>query len=574
MELKLIPSDKNAFPLKGLLIKSASVVQWINEIQLLKLSLSDIQLYPVPDVVANTIWGCFIISHEKLSTSNIGRHELCQRVTENLYIPERSIVFPMPSATELEKLFSSGIYIVHPDFGWVELNEEVNIQDIVAIPPPKTDAVTKPVRSAFIPRTIRSFQVHSLPAEEVLKNLEEQAFPKHKELEDKPLNLWEKMRLGFYKSIFANTQDAQQGGTSNSSSNFASKLESVFQKIFKGNDQWNRVQQDFHDLEERNKKNVERLMDLLKKDPDLALQYAIPLGESGLTRGGTSGHFDFGRRWSDFSLFGNMGARNSSGSVDLGDHYYDLQRQYLATADDLIKRKEYQKAAFVYMKLLKDYNKAAATLEEGKHYQEAATIYLKHAGNKHKAAECFEKGNMTYDAIALYKELNENEKVGDLYMTVANQQQAHLYYEKVASSYKSRGQCIKASIIYRSKMKNPSAAQAVLLDGWRIKQDAVNCLQNYFNNIPDTDELEKEINALYQNEVASHNRELFLHALKHEYKKKHKLQDMIQEMAYEIIAMQIPLNRSIVSELKEFNPGNQELLKDTLRFKVNRKLKD
>jgi hypothetical protein len=99
-------------------------------------------------------------------------------------------------------------------------------------------------------------------------------------------------------------------------------------------------------------------------------------------------------------------------------------------------------------------------------------------------------------------------------------------------------------------------------------------LQNYFAHIADIDELGKEINTLYQNEVASHNREVFLQALKHEYKKKHKLQDAIQEMAYEIIAMQIPVNRSIVSELKDFNPGNQELLKDTLRFKVNKRLKD
>lgn len=573
MELKLIPTDRNTFPLKGLLIKNASAIQWIKEIQLLKLSLSDIQLYPIPDVVPNTIWGCLIISQDKLSVTNIGRHELCQQVTDNLYIPERSAVFPMPSAPELEKLFSSGKYIAHPDFGWVELTEEVNLLDIIILSPAKTDSITKPSSSVHIPRTIRSFQIHSLPAEEVLKNLEQQAFPKHKELEDKPLNLWEKMRLRFYKSIFSETQGQTQGGVNNPSASFTSRLESFFQKVFKGNDQWNRVQQDFKDLEERNKKNVDRLMDLLKKDPDLALQYAIPLNEGGIARGGTSGQLGFEKRWFDFSLMGNPGRSGSSGSVDLGDHYYDLQRQYLATADELIKRKDYQKAAFVYMKLLKDYNKAAGTLEEGKYYQEAATIYLKHAGNKRQAAECFEKGNMTRDAIALYKELNENEKVGDLYMTLADKPQAYIYYGKVVDEYKTRGQYIKASLVYRGKMENTASAQSMLLEGWRAQKDAVNCLQNYFAHIPDIDQLGKEINALYQNEVASHNRELFLHALKHEYKKKHKLQNDIQEMAYEIIAMQIPVNRSIVSELKDFNPGNQELLKDTLRFKVNGRLK-
>ena len=573
MELKLIPTDKNTFPLTGLLIKSASAVQWFKEIQLMQLSLSGIQLYPIPDVVPNTIWGCLIISKEKIASGKIGRHELCQHVTDNVYIPDRSAIYPMPSAAELEKLFSSGIYIVHPDFGWVELTEEVKLQDIIALPPPKSEPVTKPSPSVYIPRTIRSFQIHSLPPEEVFRNLEEQTFPKQKERDDKPLNIWEKMRLGFYKSVFSNTPGSTQEGANNSSGTFASKLESFFQRVFKSNDQWNRVQQDFQNLEERNKKDVDRLMDLLKKDPDLALQYAIPLNEGGVARGGRSGQLGFEKRWFDFSLMGKPGRSGASGSVDLGDHYYDLQRQYLATADELIKRKDYQKAAFIYMKLLKDYNKAAGTLEEGKYYQEAATIFLKHAGNKRKAAECFEKGNMTHDAIALYKELNENEKVGDLYMSLANKPQADIYYEKVATDYQIRGQYVKASQVYRDKMKNDTTAQTVLLEGWRAQKDAVNCLQNYFTHIPDIDQLGKEINALYQNEVASDNRELFLQVLKHEYKKNHKLHNDIQEMAYEIIAMQIPVNRSIVSELKDFNPANQELLKDTLRFKVGKRLK-
>jgi hypothetical protein len=67
---------------------------------------------------------------------------------------------------------------------------------------------------------------------------------------------------------------------------------------------------------------------------------------------------------------------------------------------------------------LKNAHSAGNALETGEHYQEAASVYLKYANNKNKAAECFEKGSMTMDAIGLYKELNQDEKVGDLYITI------------------------------------------------------------------------------------------------------------------------------------------------------------
>jgi tetratricopeptide (TPR) repeat protein len=312
------------------------------------------------------------------------------------------------------------------------------------------------------------------------------------------------------------------------------------------------------------------LMDLLKKDPNQALHYAIPLDEHGSTRGGPKGRIGVSKRWSDFSIFGNARRSTGSGTIDLGDQYYDLQRQYNMMAENLVAERDHKKAAFVYLKLLKNYQKAAETLEAGKHFQEAASIYLKYLNNKTKAAECYEKGLMTKEAILLYRELNENEKVGDLYMTLSDRSNAFSYYKKVIDEYAARGQFIKASIVGKNKMGDSTLCQSLLFEGWKTQRDPVNCLNNYLANIKDETQLYYKIKSIYKTEVSDDNRENFLNVLAHEFRKKNDLREPLKEIAHEIIAIQMEKNRSIVTQLKNFDPENAELMKDTLRFKLNK----
>ena len=120
-------------------------------------------------------------------------------------------------------------------------------------------------------------------------------------------------------------------------------------------------------------------------------------------------------------------------------------------------------------------------------------------------------------------------------------------------------------------MKDEAAGQATLLEGWRSGKDSFNCLNNYFAGIRDTKQLGHEITTVYKTVVTTVNREIFLKALRYEYHKNNELAEDIKDIAYEIIATGIATNPSIVSELKEFNISDKELLKDTIRFKANRK---
>jgi hypothetical protein len=566
MEIQIKPHIRNSFPLGGIAIRGVSVVAWIRYIQRLQLSLTDIQIYPIPGIVPNTLWGCLVTFHKAgLDRIPPGEHELFQMVSGNVYIPERSLIHPVLTVAEIDKLFSSGKHIIHPEFGLVELTEALNLPELIKDPVVKECKSIKPV-SASIPGRIRSFQVNTVSPEEVLKNLSENIFPKQEKMKDKPLNLFEKMKLGIYRVLFTRKESNNQN-TSVEKTRQATRLDVFLQRFFKTDDKWNKLQEDFEDLDKRNQKQIDKLMDLLKNNPEEALRYAIPLDEGGSARGGAASRLDFSKRWLDFSLFGNN-IQSGSGTINIGDSFHQLQKQYNETAEELIKRGDYQKAAFVYMKLLKNYSKAAETLEAGKYYKEAATIHLKHTGNKLKAAQCYEKGNMTTDAITLYKELNDHEKVGDLYMLLDKKNEAFIFYEKVVTDYKLKNQYIKASLFYKDKMNDYTSGQALLLEGWKTNKDPVNCLNNYFSNIGDIDELQKEINAIYSQDLVDLNRESFLKVIQHEFKKKNKLQESLREMAYEIVATQIRINPSIVSELKAFSPNNKELMKDTLRFKL------
>ena len=276
-------------------------------------------------------------------------------------------------------------------------------------------------------------------------------------------------------------------------------------------------------------------------------------------------------RWMSFSLF-DIGLNNSrSGTVALsGDHYQTLRSQYIKTAQQLIAEQEFQKAAFIYMKLLKDYYGAANTLAEGQYFQEAAAIHLKHTQDKSKAAECYEKGRMIPQAIELYKELNQDEKVGDLYLSIHKKKEAHAYFGKVIENYRSTSQYVKASLIYKNKIEDPQQAQSLLMEGWRSNKDAFNCLNNYFSNIPDLQLLEHEITQIYITDTPGDKKEVYLRVLKYEFDKHAELEETTREIAYQIIAERVAQNPSIVSELPSFNKKDKHLLKDVLKYKLGR----
>jgi tetratricopeptide (TPR) repeat protein len=575
MQLRIKPAKHNTYPVTAVLIRGEAVTSWLTEIQRMQLDLSCTEVYPVPGDALNTVWGCLVVPPADFKIADPGKNSLMQNILGCLWIPEYSDLYPRLSEDETRFFFGNGIHLFHPEIGLARLEEKLDWESVFETEPGAWSGVKSPADGIYIPEQIFSFQIRQVSAEEELKKLEENvAGEKPKKFEDKPLSIFEKIKLAALKPLFSRNSWKEKSGAGNKAAEtekpgWLQKLGSLFRPAFMDR-LTEKLQMDLEELERRNQKEVDKLLDLFKRNPEEALKYAVPL-DNGTARGEPGGLLGFKSVWSGFSLSGSMFGSSSGGggpvAIMPADSFSKLQNQYNATAQELKKKKEYEKAAFIYLKLLKNNQEAARTLEEGALWPQAASVHLKYLNNKPKAAECYEKGRMTLEAIDLYKELGQDEKAGDLYMSVNRKKEAHQQYEKQIEKYRQSVQYVKASLIYRNKMNTPELGQALLMEGWRNDRDAFNCLNNYFSNIPDQGDLEREIERTYKEDVNPENEEKFLQVMKYEYYRNQELSGRVREIAYEIIAGRLEKNPTLAEELRNFNEKDKNLLKDVMRFK-------
>lgn len=118
-------------------------------------------------------------------------------------------------------------------------------------------------------------------------------------------------------------------------------------------------------------------------------------------------------------------------------------------------------------------------------------------------------------------------------------------------------------------MHQVQSAQDVLLKGWRSNKDAFNCLNNYFSNIIEEKQVLFQLQQINAVDLTNHNKGIFLRVLEYEYCRRPGIEEEIKDMAYEIISEQAAMNPSVISELRMFNKQDKQLVKDTMRFKMN-----
>lgn len=557
MELTVRPHHRNEYPVRGILIEGAAVESWLGALQGLGLSPADTGCYPLPGPKANSLWGCLMVPPEGKMPTDIGRNSFCQRVHPLLFIPEHSQLTPLLTPVELDNLVKDKMHFFHPSVGWVELPDPIRWEEILEWEPAEKE-IKRPVEGIFRPSAIRNFQIVGLPPEEVLEKLDKQLFPEKRSSEKGPLSGWERVVLTVLRWLFSGpvpmvpamgkAREARE-----SKRNWMTKLEDKLTN-----------------LEERNKMELDKLLGMFRNDPDEALKYAIPIDNDGTTRGtGGNGRFNLARRWSGFSLF-SPSAAGGGGVVLGGEQMQRLTEQYRQSAERLRKQGEYGKAAFVYLRLLKDHLLAAQVLEDGGLYAEAATVYLQHYKDKTKAAECYERGGMVQQAIDLYKELGKDEKVGDCYLSINRIEEANHYYEKVVNGYLDTGHYLKAALLVRQKTGNDPRARSLLLEGWRKGKDAVNCLNNYFSYFPEKEGLEKEMHRIYDSETDEDCGYRYLQVMKHAYSQGIAV-ETARTIAYEIIAARIEKDPSIAAELNTLNKGDRHITGDVLKYKHSRR---
>ncbi|UUC44913.1 hypothetical protein [Flavobacterium cerinum] len=567
MEFKLKPFHKNCYPKQGILIKGSDAELWLQEIYYtLGIKPENTRIYPLPGKKPNELFGCLVVPQQNVKMTDIGKNSHMQCVHNKLFIPENAIVFPELIEAEWTKQFSADGYVMHPEIGLIELDQEVDWNLLLEMPKEATVVMNKPSGGVLIPKTIRSYSIET-DQEKLAEAIEEQA----------------------------GTPDAKN-------------VPFNMDKIMKGN-----------------QREIDKLLAYLEKHPDQALSLGIPIDITGSGRGIGNGSYVFRKGIGStfkmdpdvrkflyllgaivgllliiglfsgeseagsntffiffiillarfiYSFLGKNETNNDNfgGNVVISNDKFEILRnRYEKLAEEHIKRKEYKKAAGIYLQLLKNHFKAAQVLEDGGYYGEAGAIYLKHCKDKPRAADCFEKGKLYKQAIEIYKELGEMEKVADLYALLKQEKEANRYYEMVADDYIKKKQYVRASLIYRKKMNQPLKGQTMLLEGWHQKLSAGDCLSNYFSNIEDKELLTVEIKRFYKEELKADRNWEFLGVIKKEFDKHDALQEPVRAIAYEIIAGCIDINPWMTTELVGFNPNNKSLSRDIIKFRNSKK---
>lgn len=261
MELRIKPFPKNSFLKKGLLIKGSSPLVWLHEMEILGVDLNEIQSFPIPSNEPNLLYGCFLIFKHS-APSEIGKNAYFQSVEDKLFIPENTIFYPKINPEDWQNI-NADFVVMHPDFGLVKLNEEIDWLSIIQSPKQSLDIVKKPSKGVEIPTEIKTFMVE-MDDEKVLQALQQ---PETEEewMKNLPFDL---------------------------------------KKVMAGN-----------------KKEFEKYLKYIEKYPERALQLGVPLDIMGTSRGDGFGKFQFGNNWWK-KIFGGTENDSSAGSESSGSGNY------------------------------------------------------------------------------------------------------------------------------------------------------------------------------------------------------------------------------------------------------------
>ena len=226
-----------------------------------------------------------------------------------------------------------------------------------------------------------------------------------------------------------------------------------------------------HEWAKKNWKNIadarqrelNRLLDMMDKDPLQGLRYAIPLSGFEGRRGQSSPGWKLGKR--NLTLGGNS---QGGHAVDGWDIDYQtqlaLERKYRQAALNETAAGNHDRAAYIYGELLGDWGTAAKSLSEAGRHREATAIYLNKLNNPHLAAAALEKSGLLDQAAEQYLNGQNFVKAGDLYLQMEQESRARQCYSDAIAASKDP---IVTSRLYFEKLSDSDSALLVLEQQWR-----------------------------------------------------------------------------------------------------------
>jgi hypothetical protein len=583
MILQLHYSETILHPSSAAFIRGTSPYDWLKEISNWNIDIEDLECYILPYSIENiSPAGLFVIFKKGIFPKQYYPLDTYGEIAKGIYVPVRSVLTPATTGEELKKICLWELQVFHPTIGLIgfETKDQVNLVDLI-----NTGFSTGadwsfahpgiPAKPAFTQINILQPSVQDI-MDDFKKDIDTKPLaeiPKDKKQKTGWLyKLWDRIKwiifliLLFIARLF-NKILPKPANTSISSSN--KDKPGLFGKL----EQW--INRNLEELEKKRDSELKRLLKLFDENTDEALQYAIPLDSPYMNRGKAPQSETLSRRPFNFNL-GKLGGGGAADIWDVGHHYNDLRTKYIKAAQKEIERKDFKKAAYIYAHLLGDYYGAANALEQGQYYREAAALYKDHLKNIPAAAECLERGGLFLEAIELYKQLQQHEKIGDLYDTISRKTDAESYYEQTIELKLQNNDYLDAGRVIKDKLRNSGRAKQTLLSGWNNEKQSENCLKNYFDLVRETENeiIEQKVQEVYKQHTPKQKKKKFLEVLKHVYNRKKDIQeqDSYQHIAYEITSEQAEEgNLYALNDLSHFFSDDELISSDCSRYIHNKR---
>lgn len=544
------------FPVKGIFVEDPSLVEWVKcagEFD----DAHGVRIFPIPGNAANTVIGALLTG-----TWNPNKEVMSARAVyeyhSQLFLPHQFTLAPFMDQEEVHSRFSGKPHFFHPVFGLIELSEIHDWRPFLKIKPSKS-TVQQPIEGVSTRKHLQNYLLREVDPEASIQKMLENAVPERSNLEDKPLSNWEKLKLAMLRPFFKkeNTKE-RQAETSEEQEKTATKKSWLnrFRRQMKEN---------YEDLEERNKRELDKLMDMFEKDPDAALRYAIPIDQNGTSRGGEAASFKLTRRYDRSGNRYSSGARTGGSVVFQDDDVDSLRSKYEKAASNYEKEGNWERAAFVYMELLSDPLRAANMLEKGGQYEYAASIFLKKCKNKHRAAECYHEGKFYTTAAEIFHEIESYEREGDSWAKSGDREKADNAFNQEIGKKEKQNDFLGAARISREKMDNSKRSQEFLMTGWKKKITPEECLNKYMGEL-ETKDKQKEIERLHGENYQGKDAYRFLNVVMKQKEEAPEISPAVEKVVHETVSRNGKKDPNIVSYLKQLNPS-EYLLKDIMRFK-------
>ncbi len=244
-------------------------------------------------------------------------------------------------------------------------------------------------------------------------------------------------------------------------------IKRLFQRLISGEKQSEREQQ------------IEKLLELMKRDPDQALRFAIPMTGMQAFRGLTNSGSKLSSRLIDFSLsrlFGGGGQPADFWDLSATKRA-QLNVAYREQANREVAAGRHRRAAYIYAHLLGDLAAAASILERGKHYNEAAVLYGEKLNRLYDQARCLALAGQASEAATIYERLREFELAAAVWEAAAEPERARESFEQAVSKRIIDREPRKAALLVKEKLQDPPRAEALLWQQWPRGIDPLECAE-------------------------------------------------------------------------------------------------